>query len=191
MVITEHENMRQFDRRVTTYTLARRNALCNRAFGRANGRSRANGVLICIKVNHADQTHADRAVFQRPLHIDIAVFIGLKDIFRHILRHGLVDQSGMGSFLGSAELGLRQDQIDGGRRVTGSGTDTVRGAVREGGTSVCWAGGGVGGLGRASGRMALLANGRAFLDRAIALAIDLPAPIGSGMAHGFTPQGVK
>lgn len=71
----------------------------------------------------------------------------------------------------------------------GSGTDTVRGAVREGGTSVCWAGGGVGGLGRASGRMALLANGRAFLDRAIALAIDLPAPIGSGMAHGFTPQG--
>lgn len=71
----------------------------------------------------------------------------------------------------------------------GHGSETVRGAVREGGTAVCWAGGGVGGQGRSSGRMSLLANGRAFLDRAVALAIDLPAPIGSGMGHGFLPQG--
>ncbi len=70
-----------------------------------------------------------------------------------------------------------------------SGTDTVRGAVREGGTAVCWAGGGVGGQGRATGRMSLLANGRAFLDRTVALAIDLPAPFGAGMGHGFRPQG--
>ena len=71
----------------------------------------------------------------------------------------------------------------------GSGAEAVRGAIREGGTAVCWAGGGVGGQGRASGRMSLLANDRAFLDRAVALAIDLPAPIGSGMGHGFRPQG--
>ena len=72
---------------------------------------------------------------------------------------------------------------------TGSGSAAVRGAVREGGTSVCWAGGGVGGQGRATGRMSLLANGRAFLDRTVALAIDLPAALGSGMGHGFSPLG--
>ena len=71
----------------------------------------------------------------------------------------------------------------------GSGSAVVRGAVREGGVGICWAGGGVGGKGRLSGRMSLLANGRAVLDRAVAVALDLPSPVGAGMGHGLKPFG--
>ena len=71
----------------------------------------------------------------------------------------------------------------------GEGSGIVQGAVREGGTSVCWSGVGVGGRGRRSGRMSLLANGSAFLDRAVALAIDLKKPFGSCLTHSREPFG--
>lgn len=71
----------------------------------------------------------------------------------------------------------------------GTGNAIVQGAVREGGTGLNWVGCGIGGLGRKTGRMSVFVNGKSLLDTTAALALELPAPIGSSMANGFKPFG--
>jgi hypothetical protein len=71
----------------------------------------------------------------------------------------------------------------------GGGADTVRGALREGGTAIAWAGGGVGGDNLGASSTAQFARGVAYRDYAVAAVLDLPAPIGVGMRHGWSPYG--
>lgn len=72
--------------------------------------------------------------------------------------------------------------------VTGNGADVVRGAVQVGGTGVIWAGGGAGDNLRFV-RTAQFADGKAYSDSAVVVAIDSPVRIAAGIRHGFTPYG--
>ncbi|MGI5862761.1 MAG: FIST signal transduction protein [Myxococcales bacterium] len=71
----------------------------------------------------------------------------------------------------------------------GNGAEVVRGAVREGGAGVIWAGGGAGSGDLGSAPSALYARGVTYTDSAVAAALDLPGPIGVGMRHGWRPYG--
>ncbi|MBI4816121.1 MAG: FIST C-terminal domain-containing protein [Deltaproteobacteria bacterium] len=72
--------------------------------------------------------------------------------------------------------------------LTGSTSEVVRGAVDEAGSGVAWAGGGSGDNLRFV-RTAQFAGGRAWSDRVVAIALDVDAPIGVGIRHGWRPYG--
>jgi hypothetical protein len=71
---------------------------------------------------------------------------------------------------------------------SGSAVDVLRGALREGGNGVVWAGGGAGDM---TGETTLVqfAEGSAHTDSAVVVAIDLPRAAGTGVAHGWRPFG--
>ena len=119
VVVAEHEDVRQLDGRVAAHALTRRDALGDGALGGADRRGRAGGIVIGIEVDHADQTLAHGAVFERALDIDQTVLIGREDVILHVPRHGLVDDAGMLRLFFGAKLGLRQDQVDRGNRALG------------------------------------------------------------------------
>lgn len=72
--------------------------------------------------------------------------------------------------------------------LTGNAADVVRGAVQVGGTGVVWAGGGAGDNLRFV-RTAQFAQGRAWSDSAVVIAVDSPARMAAGTRHGFRPYG--
>jgi hypothetical protein len=72
--------------------------------------------------------------------------------------------------------------------LTGNAADVVRGAAAEAGSGIAWAGGGAGDNLRFV-RTAQYAQGRALRDHVVAIAIDLPQPIGAGIRHGWRPYG--
>lgn len=72
--------------------------------------------------------------------------------------------------------------------LTGNAADVVRGAAHIGGTGVAWAGGGAGDNLRFM-RTAQFAQGRAWSDSAVVIAIDSPARMAAGIRHGFRPYG--
>ena len=125
MVVAEHQNVRQLDGCVAAHTLARRDALGNGALGCADGRGCTGCVVIRVQVNRADQSLADRAVFQRPLNIDIAVRIRGKHVFVHIFFHGGIDKRRVLGLFFRTELCLGKNQIDCGNRPLGVLTNTI------------------------------------------------------------------
>lgn len=72
--------------------------------------------------------------------------------------------------------------------VTGNAADVVRGAAQVGGTGVIWAGGGAGDNLRFV-RTAQFAEGKAYSDAAVVVALDSPTRIAAGIRHGFRPYG--
>ena len=112
MVVAEHQDVRQLDGRITADALARRDTLRHSALCGADGGRRAWGIVIGVKVDHADKALTDGAILQRALDIDVAVWIRREDVVFHIIGHGLVDDGGMFRLHLGAEFGLRQDQID-------------------------------------------------------------------------------
>lgn len=72
--------------------------------------------------------------------------------------------------------------------LTGNVAEVVRGAVREAGTGVAWAGGGAGDNLRFL-RTAQFAHGRAHRDAVAAIALDAHAPLATGVRHGFRAYG--
>ena len=66
---------------------------------------------------------------------------------------------------------------------TGNAAAVVRGAALEGGSAVAWAGGG------AMGEQPGFANGVAYRDHVVVLAVDAPQPFGTGLHHGWRPYG--
>lgn len=72
--------------------------------------------------------------------------------------------------------------------LTGNAADVVRGAVEVGGTGVVWAGGGAGDNLRFM-RTAQFADGRAYADSVVVVALDSPSRMATGIRHGFRPYG--
>jgi hypothetical protein len=72
--------------------------------------------------------------------------------------------------------------------LTGNAADVVRGAAEEAGTGIAWVGGGAGDNLRFV-RTAQYAFGRAFHDHAVAVVIDSPRRLGTGIRHGWRPYG--
>lgn len=72
--------------------------------------------------------------------------------------------------------------------LTGNAAEVVRGAAQEAGSGVVWAGGGSGDNLRYF-RTAQFARGQAFNDRVVVIAIDSPAPLATGIRHGWRPYG--
>lgn len=72
--------------------------------------------------------------------------------------------------------------------LTGNAAEVVRGAAQEAGSGVVWAGGGAGDNLRFF-RTAQFAEGRAFNDRVVVLALDSPRPMATGIRHGWRPYG--
>ena len=98
---------------------ARRNALNDRALRGADGRNGAGGIVIGVQVDHTDEALADGAVLQRALDIDVAVGVHGEHAVFHVLFHGGVDLGGVLRFLLGAELGLGEDEVDGGHSALG------------------------------------------------------------------------
>jgi hypothetical protein len=72
--------------------------------------------------------------------------------------------------------------------LTGNSVDVVRGAAAEAGSGIAWAGGGAGDNLRFV-RTAQYAHGRALRDHVVAIAVDSPVPLGTGVRHGWEPYG--
>ena len=119
MIVAEHQDMGQLDGGVPADPLAGRDALDDRPLRRTNGGGGAGGVVIRVQVDHADQALADAAVFQGTLNINQGMGIRLENVLVQVLGHGLVDDSRMGGLLLRAQLGLRQDQVNGRGRTLG------------------------------------------------------------------------
>lgn len=72
--------------------------------------------------------------------------------------------------------------------LSGQAVDVVRGAAEVAGAGVAWAGGGTGVL-EPGTRAALFANGLALHDHVVAVALDFPARVGTGIHHGWRAYG--
>ncbi|AKT37261.1 uncharacterized protein CMC5_013920 [Chondromyces crocatus] len=72
--------------------------------------------------------------------------------------------------------------------LSGKAADVVRGAVQVGGTGVAWAGGGAGDDLRLA-RGAQFAQGKAWVDGAVVIALDTRSRMAVGTRHGFRPYG--
>ena len=66
-----------------------------------------------------DKALADGAVLERTLNVDVAVGIDREHAVFHVLFHGGVDLGGVLRFLLGAELGLGEDEVDGGHGALG------------------------------------------------------------------------
>ena len=77
----------------------------------------AGGEVILVQIHHADEAVAHLAVGLRALNIEQGPRQGLKDALRQIAVHSAVDVRDMGVHIRVVQLGLRQDQPEGGRRV--------------------------------------------------------------------------
>ena len=71
---------------------------------------------------------------------------------------------------------------------TGNPTEVIRGAAERGGAGLIWAGG-ASGDNLHLGRTAEFANGKAYRDHVVVIALDAPEPIGLGSRHGWRPLG--
>ena len=119
VVVAEHQDVRQLDGRVAAHAHTRRDALNDSLFRRTDGGNGTGRIIISIQIDHADQSRTDGAVLQRALHIDKGILEGFKNALLQIFLHGLVDQRRVCGLLRRAELGLREDQIDGRRSALG------------------------------------------------------------------------
>ncbi len=125
MVVAEHQDVRQLDGGVAADALARRDTLGYGALGGADGGRRTGGIVVGVKVDHADQPFTDRTVLQRAFNVDIAVRVRRENVIFHIIGHCLIDDGGMLRLHLGAKLGLRQDQIDRGHCALGVFAHTI------------------------------------------------------------------
>ena len=116
-VVDQQHDVRQLDRRAAAHAGAGWDAVENRPLGRADERAGAGGEVVCVKVDHADQTVADAAVGLLTLDIEQGLRQQGKDVVGEVFVHRAVDACDIFVHVGILQLRLRQDQAQGGRGV--------------------------------------------------------------------------
>ena len=109
--------MGQLDGRVAAHAGARGDTVEHGALGGADQGAGAGGEIVLVEVDHADQAVADLAVALAALDVDERILERLKDVLLEILVHGSVDVGDELVDVGGLQVGLGQDEAQGGRRI--------------------------------------------------------------------------
>ena len=117
-VVNEQHDVGQLDGGVAAHAGARGDTVEHGALGGADQRAGAGGEVVLVEVDHADQAVADLAVALAALDVDKRILERLKDVLLEILVHGGVDVGDKLVDVGSLQVGLWQDEAQGGRRIT-------------------------------------------------------------------------
>ena len=116
-VINEQHHVGQLNGSVAAHPGTGRNTILNGGLGSADQGAGAGGEVVSIQVHHTYQAVADLAVGLLALHIDQGVAQGLEHALVHIFLHGGVDVPNELIHIGSLQIGLGQDQAQGGGGV--------------------------------------------------------------------------
>ena len=116
-IVDEQHDVGQLDGRVAAHLGAGRDAIQHGALGGADQGAGAGGEIIGIQIHHTDQAVADLAVGLLALDVDQGVGQRLEHAVGQVLLHGVVDILDVLVHVGSLQVGLRQDQTQGGGRV--------------------------------------------------------------------------
>ena len=116
-VVDEQHDVGQLDGGVAAHAGARGDTVEHGALSRADQRAGAGGEVVLVKVDHTDQAVADLAVALAALDVDQGVLERLEDAFIEILGHGGVDIGDEFVDVGGLQVGLGQDEAQGGRRI--------------------------------------------------------------------------
>ena len=116
-IVDQQHDVGQLDGSVAADTGAGRDAIQHGALGGADQGAGAGGEIVLVEVDHADQAVADLAVALAALDVDERILECLKDVLLEILVHGGVDVGDELVDVGGLQVGLGQDEAQGGRRV--------------------------------------------------------------------------
>ena len=116
-IVDQQHDVGQLDGRVAAHLGAGRDAIQHGALGGADQGAGAGGEIIGIQIHHTDQAVADLAVGLLALDVDQGVGQRLEHTVGQVLLHGVVDILDVLVHVGSLQVGLRQDQTQGGGRV--------------------------------------------------------------------------
>ena len=116
-IVDEQHDVGQLDGRVAAHAGARGDAVEHRTLGGADQRAGAGGKVVLVEIDHADQAVADLAVALAALDVDERILERLKDVLLEILVHGGVDVGNELVDIGGLQVGLGQDEAQGGRRI--------------------------------------------------------------------------
>ena len=116
-IVDEQHDVGQLDGRVAAHAGARGDTVEHGALGGADQCAGAGGEIVLVEVDHADQAVADLAVALAALDVDERILERLKDVLLEILVHGSVDVGDELVDVGGLQVGLGQDEAQGGRRI--------------------------------------------------------------------------
>ncbi len=109
--------MGQLDGGVAAHARARGDTVEHGALRRADQRAGAGSEVVLVEIDHTDQTVADLAVALAALDVDQRILERFEDALFEILAHGGVDVGDEFINIGRFEIGLGQDEAQGGRRA--------------------------------------------------------------------------
>ena len=116
-IVDQQHHMGQLDGRVAAHLGPGRNAIQHGALGGTDQCAGAGGEIVSVQVHHTDQAVADLAVGLLALDVDQGIGQRLEHAVGQVLLHGVIDILDVLVHVGSLQVGLRQDQTQGGGRV--------------------------------------------------------------------------
>ena len=114
-IVYQQHHMGQLDGSVTAHLGTGRDAFQHCPLGGTDQGAGAGGEVVGVQIHHADEAMADASVGLLALHIDQGILQRPEYAVLQILLHGGVDAGDVLVHVGGLEVGLRQDQPQGGR----------------------------------------------------------------------------
>ena len=116
-VVDQQHDVGQLDGGVAAHAGTGRDTIQHGTLGGADEGAGAGGEVIGVQIHHADQAVTDLAVGLLTLDVDQGVGQGLEHAVGDVLGHGVVDVLNELVHVGGLQVGLRQDQAQGGGGV--------------------------------------------------------------------------
>ena len=116
-VVDQQHHMGQLDGGVAAHPGPGRDAVQHGALGGADQGAGAGGEVVGVQVHHADEAVTDAAIGLLALDIHQGLGQHLEHAAGQVLIHGGVDVGDVLVHIGGLQVGLRQDQTQGGRGV--------------------------------------------------------------------------
>ena len=116
-VINEQHDVGQLDGGVAAHAGARGDTVEHGALSRADQRAGAGGEVVLVEVDHTNEAVTDLTVALAALDVDEGVLERLEDALFEVLAHRGVDVGDELVDVGGLQVGLGQDEAQGGRRV--------------------------------------------------------------------------
>ena len=116
-VVNEQHDVGQLDGGVAAHAGARGDTVEHGALSRADQRAGAGGEVVLVEVDHTNEAVTDLTVALAALDVDEGVLERLEDALFEVLAHRGVDVGDELVDVGGLQVGLGQDQAQGGRRV--------------------------------------------------------------------------
>ena len=116
-VVNEQHDVGQLDGGVAAHAGARGDTVEHGALSRADQRAGAGGEVVLVEVDHTNEAVTDLTVALAALDVDEGVLERLEDALFEVLAHRGVDVGDELVDVGGLQVGLGQDEAQGGRRV--------------------------------------------------------------------------